>query len=49
VLRGNTESLKGNIINNATVVFDQANTGTYTGTMSGTGSLTKQSNVHEIT
>ena len=43
VLQGNTDSLKGNITNNASVVFDQANTGTYAGVMSGTGSLTKQS------
>ena len=28
VLQGNTDSLKGNITNNASVVFDQANTGT---------------------
>ena len=41
-LQGNTTSLQGNIVNNATVVFDQAGSGTYTGNMSGTGRLTKQ-------
>ncbi len=40
-LTGNTTSLTGNLTNNAGVVFDQATTGTYAGTMSGTGSLTK--------
>ncbi|MDD5320729.1 MAG: autotransporter-associated beta strand repeat-containing protein, partial [Methylococcales bacterium] len=42
VLQGNTDSLQGDITNNATVVFDQANTGTYTGTMSGEGNLIKE-------
>ncbi|MDW5441356.1 autotransporter-associated beta strand repeat-containing protein, partial [Polaromonas sp. SM01] len=43
VLQGNTTSLKGNIAlnNNANVAFDQATAGTYTGAMSGIGSLTK--------
>ena len=41
-LQGNTTSLQGNILNNSAVVFDQPNTGTYAGLMSGTGSLTKQ-------
>ena len=40
-LIGTTESLQGAIVNNATVVFDQATTGTYAGVMSGAGVLTK--------
>jgi autotransporter-associated beta strand protein len=40
-LQGTTTSLQGNIANNAAVIFDQASNGTYAGTMSGTGSLTK--------
>jgi len=42
VLAGNTTSLQGNILNNATVVFDQSGTGTYAGNMSGSGSLVLQ-------
>ncbi len=42
-LQGNTTSLQGNISNNASVVFDQSGSGTYSGIMSGTGSLSKQS------
>ena len=41
-LAGNATSLQGNIINNATVDFNQAAAGTYAGTMSGTGSLVKE-------
>jgi autotransporter-associated beta strand protein len=41
VLEGNTTSLQRNIVNNANVTFNQAAAGTYTGIMSGTGSLTK--------
>src|SRR5262249_17522477 len=41
ILQGNTVSLQGKILNNATVVFDQATNGTYAGEMSGTGALTK--------
>ncbi len=41
ILQGNSTSLQGNIVNNATVVFDQAVVGTYAGVMSGSGSLTK--------
>ena len=41
VLIGNTASLPGNILNNATVVFDQPNDGTYAGAMTGTGKLIK--------
>ena len=40
-LQGDSGSLQGNIIDNASVVFDQASTGTYSGVLSGTGSLTK--------
>ncbi len=40
VLRGNATSLKGGIVNNASVVFDQTANGTYAGIMSGTGALT---------
>lgn len=40
-LQGNTTSLQGNITNHADVTFDQASAGTYAGTMSGTGVLTK--------
>jgi fibronectin-binding autotransporter adhesin len=36
-----TTNLQGNILNNATVVFDQDTNGTYAGTLSGTGGLTK--------
>ena len=41
VLQGDTASLQGGIVNDAEVVFDQAKTGSYTGTMSGTGKLRK--------
>ena len=40
-LLGNTASLQGDILNNANVTFDQPTNGTYAGTMSGIGSLTK--------
>lgn len=40
VLRGNSTSLKGGIVNNASVVFDQPAAGTYAGIMSGTGAMT---------
>ncbi|KAG6559777.1 Autotransporter beta-domain [Candidatus Rhabdochlamydia oedothoracis] len=42
VLVGNTTSLQQGIENNSTVVFDQAETGTYSGIISGSGILTKQ-------
>lgn len=42
ILQGNSTSLQGSIINNASVVFDQAADGTYAGNMSGTGALTKE-------
>lgn len=41
-LQGNTASLQGTITNHAAVVFDQPTNGTYSGNMSGTGSLTKE-------
>jgi len=44
VLQGNATSLQGDIVNDATVVFEQTKAGgggTYAGTMSGTGSLRK--------
>ncbi|MEK6260693.1 MAG: autotransporter domain-containing protein [Planctomycetota bacterium] len=40
-LVGNTDSLQGDIFNNASVIFDQDGFGTYAGAMSGIGSLTK--------
>ncbi|MFG1464497.1 autotransporter-associated beta strand repeat-containing protein, partial [Xanthobacter sp. DSM 24535] len=40
VLRGNSTSLKGGIVNTASVVFDQTAAGTYAGIMSGNGALT---------
>ena len=40
-LQGNTTSLQGNVTNNASVTFDQAADGIYSGAMSGTGSLNK--------
>ncbi len=40
-LLGNTDSLLGNITNNANVVFGQAADGTYAGDMDGSGSLSK--------
>jgi len=43
-LQGNAVSLQGNIANNAAVVFDQSVPGTYGGSMSGSGSLTKIGN-----
>jgi len=40
-LQGTTDTLKGNIANNANVTFDQASGGTYAGAMTGIGTLTK--------
>ena len=42
-LQGNSTSLQGDILNNATVSFDQAVNGTYAGAMTGSGSLIKSS------
>jgi len=39
-LIGTTVSLQGNILDNAALVFDQASAGTYSGSLSGNGSLT---------
>ncbi len=41
-LQGNSDSLKGNIANSGTVVFNQTSTGTYAGSLSAAGALTKQ-------
>lgn len=41
-LQGNTSSLQGDISNSGTVTFDQKSAGTYAGTISGTGGLSKQ-------
>ena len=41
-LQSDTESLRGDITNNATVDFSQPNDGTYAGEMSGTGNLVKE-------
>ncbi|PLX78442.1 MAG: hypothetical protein C0614_08530, partial [Desulfuromonas sp.] len=40
-LTGDTSSLQGQIVNNATVIFSQSFDGTYAGDMSGNGSLSK--------
>jgi autotransporter-associated beta strand protein len=41
-LAGDAASLQGDILNQAAVLFDQGTDGTYAGTMSGDGSLTKE-------
>ncbi|MBA1158559.1 autotransporter-associated beta strand repeat-containing protein [Microvirga mediterraneensis] len=41
-LIGNSSSLSGNITNNSSLIFDQGHTGTYSGSISGSGALTKQ-------
>ena len=38
-LQGNTTSIKGNIVNDASVIFDQSFNGTYAGNMNGTGDV----------
>ena len=43
-LLGNSQSVQGHIQNQAAVMFDQTAAGTYSGNMSGTGSLVKQGN-----
>ena len=40
-LQGTTSSLTGNIVNNSGVIFNQTTTGSYSGNISGTGTLTK--------
>src|SRR5699024_1955002 len=42
LLVGDAQSLQGAIANNAEVVFDHGTSGTYTGSMTGSGALTKQ-------
>ncbi len=41
ILTGDTDSLQGDIVDNAAIAFDQAVAGGYTGVISGTGSMTK--------
>lgn len=41
VLKGDSNSLRGNLSNSATITFDQNFDGTYTGTITGTGNLVK--------
>ncbi|KTF30106.1 outer membrane protein, partial [Xanthomonas vesicatoria] len=41
-LIGTTDSLQGDVVDNATLVFDQAADGTFTGVVSGTGTVVKQ-------
>lgn len=41
-LIGTTNSLQGAFVNNAALVFDQSNDGTFLGVIAGTGSVTKQ-------
>ena len=43
-LVGNTSSLPGNILDSAAVIFDQGQTGLYSGIIGGSGTLTKQGN-----
>jgi fibronectin-binding autotransporter adhesin len=40
-LQGDTTSLQGNITNNAALIFNQISDGTYSGVVSGSGTLTK--------
>lgn len=40
-LTGTTTSIRGNVSNDGTLVFDQSSNGTYSGTLSGTGTLRK--------
>lgn len=41
-LVGNTTSLQGDVVDNATLIFDQASDGAFAGVVSGTGSVIKQ-------
>ena len=43
-LTGNTTSLSGKITNNASLIFNQTGTGTFAGTIDGTGTMTKTGN-----
>jgi autotransporter-associated beta strand protein len=40
-LLGNSDSIRGDILNNGVVAFDQGSAGTYAGSMSGSGALVK--------
>ncbi|MCB1068665.1 MAG: autotransporter-associated beta strand repeat-containing protein, partial [Simkania sp.] len=40
-LQGTTTSLQGSIVNDTAVIFNQSTDGTYAGSISGSGSLTK--------
>ncbi|WP_162254026.1 MULTISPECIES: autotransporter domain-containing protein [unclassified Sphingomonas] len=42
VLQGNSASIRGNLLNKATVVFDQGSDGSFGGAISGTGETVKQ-------
>ncbi|MBN7134991.1 hypothetical protein A7A76_09515 [Lysobacter enzymogenes] len=42
ILRGSTATLPGTILDNGTLVFDQASDGTYAGSVTGTGTLAKR-------
>lgn len=42
ILQGDSRSLQGNIVNNASLVFNQAGFGIYAGMMTGTGTMTLQ-------
>lgn len=42
ILQGDSRSLQGGIVDNATVVFDQAVDGVYSGSLSGAGTLNKR-------
>jgi len=48
ILQGNVNSLPGNIINNSSLVFDQAIAGIYTNIISGNGNVIKQ-NIGTVT
>ncbi len=41
-LRGTTTSLQGSIANNASLIFDQSSDGTYSGSLSGSGTVTRR-------
>lgn len=41
ILRGDAESIQGNVVNNAEIVFNETTGGTYAGVISGSGSVSK--------
>ena len=43
-LIGDTHSISGSLLNSASVIFDQATDATYTGQITGRGSITKRGN-----